>query len=309
MSRGIRIDTRTPAVFSPPRRAGLFFQGSATLILAAAAGIALTVALRSPRGLDFLSGVVLVVAFSLPLPFLLYRIYALLRGFYSLDRDGLRLHWGLRVEDIPLPEIEWIRPAKEMGMRLPLPLLAWPGGILGGRTVESLGPVEFMAADLSRLLLVATPRRIFAISPRETSRFLRAFQDVNELGSLTPISAQSFYPASLLSQVWSDRPSRALILSSILLGLALLAWVSLAIPGRASLPLGFLPNGQPGEGGPPERLLLLPVLDGMILVINLAGGLFFFRRPGQRLLSYLLWSSAVLSTFIFLLAVGFITAA
>jgi hypothetical protein len=192
-------------------------------------------------------------------------------------------------------------------MHLPLPPLVWTGGVLGRRRVESLGPVEFIASDLGKLLLVATPQRIFVISPAETSRFLRAFQDVNELGSLTPISAQSVYPASLLSQVWGDRASRALLIASFLLALALLAWVSLAIPYHASLPLGFLPSGLPGEGGPPERLLLLPVLDGLILVIDLIGGLYFYRRPGQRPLSYLLWGASVFSTFILLLAVGFIT--
>lgn len=309
MSRRIRIDTRTPAVFDPPRRAGLVFQGSATVILATAASFTLTVALRSPVGLDFLVGVVLATIFASPLPLLLYRIFALLRGYYSLDRDGLRLHWGLRVEEIPLPEIEWIRPAKELGMRLPLPLLVWTGAVLGRRVVENLGPVEFIASDLSKLLLVATSQQIFVISPQETSRFLRAFQDVNELGSLSPISAQSVFPASLLGQVWADRASRALLIASILLGIILLIWVGLAIPSHASLPLGFLPDGQPGEGGPPERLLLLPVLEGLILAVDLIGGLFFYRRPGQRPLSYLLWGSAALTGFIFLLAVGYITAA
>ena len=252
-------------------------------------------------------GLLLAMVYVIPVPILLYSFYALLGDSYSLNRDGLRLSWGLRVEDIPLPEIEWIRPAKEMGMRLSLPFLAWIGGILGGRTIENLGPVEFIASDFSKLLLVATPQRIYVISPAETGRFLRAFQDFNELGSLSPISAQSLYPASLLSQVWSDRTARMLLVGGLLLGLVLLAWVSLAIPRHITLPLGFLPNGQPGEGGPPERLLFLPVLDGLILVIDLVGGLIFYRRAGQRLLSYMLWASAVISALILLLAVGFIT--
>ena len=307
MHRGTRLNSRAPAIFAPPRRAGLVFQISVALILAAGASFALVVALRSPKGPDFLAGVLLVIIFATPVPLFLYRTYALLGAHYRLDRDGLRLYWGLRVEDIPLPDIEWIRPARELGMHLPLPLLVWTGGVLGRRQVESLGPVEFIASDLGRLLLVATPQRIFVISPAETSRFLRAFQDVNELGSLTPISAQSVYPASLLGQVWADRAGRALLITSLILGLALLVWVSLAIPRHASLPLGFLADGRPGEGGPPERLLLLPVLDGLILVINVIGGFYFYRRQGQRPLSYLLWGSAAFTTFILLLAVGFIT--
>jgi hypothetical protein len=34
----------------------------------------------------------------------------------------------------------------------------------------------------------------------------------------------------------------------------------LLVPGRDSLPIGFDINGQPTAWGPPERLLLLPIL-------------------------------------------------
>jgi len=44
---------------------------------------------------------------------------------------GLRLRWGLRAEDIPLPEIEWIRPASDLGFHLPKPFLSMPGALLG----------------------------------------------------------------------------------------------------------------------------------------------------------------------------------
>jgi hypothetical protein len=49
-----------------------------------------------------------------PVPFLGYRAYALLRADYYIDRDSLAMLWGLRVEDIPLTDIEWVRPASDV---------------------------------------------------------------------------------------------------------------------------------------------------------------------------------------------------
>jgi hypothetical protein len=51
---------------------------------------------------------------SRPSPSFGYRAYALLRADYYIDRDSLAILWGLRVEDIPLTDIEWVRPASDL---------------------------------------------------------------------------------------------------------------------------------------------------------------------------------------------------
>ena len=53
----------------------------------------------------------------------------------------------------------------DLAFDLPLPRIWWAGAILGMKEVEGLGPVEYMAADTSNLLLVAAPEMVFAISP------------------------------------------------------------------------------------------------------------------------------------------------
>ena len=303
-----RLDFWDP-VFSPPRRRGLALQISVTLLLFGGAAFSFVQALQSQAGPDFLARLLLALVLFAPTPYLGYRSYALSRADYRLERDGLRLRWGFRSEDIPLPEIEWIRPASELATPLPLPWLRWPGSILGTRQVEGLGPIEFMASDLNTLLLVATPQRIFAISPAEPKAFLRTFQSLNELGSLAPLPAQSVYPTFVIGRLWDDRLARGLLVSSLALAGGLLAWVSLIIPSHPVISLGFLPAGGLEVPGPGARLLLLPVINGIDLFIDLVLGLYFYRRPNRKPLAYLLWSTAIFSALLFYLAVWFIVRA
>jgi hypothetical protein len=295
------------SVFSPPRRRGLLLQIVVALILLSGAIIAFIQALQSQASPDFLARLLLSVLFFAPTPFLGYRSYALSRADYRLERDGLRLRWGFRSEDIPLPEIEWIRPASELATNLRLPWLHWPGSILGTRQVEGLGPIEFMASELGTLLLVATPERIFAISPAEPKAFLSAFQSLNELGSLAPLSAQSVYPTFVIGSLLEDRLARGLLIASLALAAGLLAWVSLIIPSHPVISLGFLPLGGAEAPGPGARLLLLPVINGIDLFIDLVLGFYFYRRPTRRLLAYFLWFTASFSALLFYLATWFIT--
>ena len=292
--------------FSPPRRGGLVLQISVSVILFGGAVISFVMAVQSQASPEFLARMLLALVLILPAPFLSYRAYALSRANYRLERDGLRLRWGFRSEDIPLPEIEWIRPAGELATTLPLPWLHWPGSILGTRQVEGLGPIEFMASDLNTLLLVATPQRIFAISPAEPKVFLSVFQGLNELGSLAPLPAQSVYPTFVIGSLWDDRAARGLLVASLVLAAGLFAWVGVIMPSHPLISLGFLPTGLE-DPGPGASLLLLPVINGIDLFIDLILGFYFYRRPTRKLLAYLLWTAANVSALMFYLAVWFIT--
>lgn len=297
----------------PARRMGIIVQASACLVLLGASAADFSLALRSEVGAVFLLYLLFALAILAPLPIVAYRLYALLGARYILDRDGLRLKWGLRSEDLPLGEIEWIRPAAEVTAlipsaprHLPLPWLHWPGALVGRRQVSSLGPVEFLATGPERLLLVATPQRVFAISPADPKSFLAAFNRITELGSLTPLHHHSTYPAALVGRLWDNRWARGLLLAGLGAGLILLIWVSLAIPGRPSVSLGFTPAGLPVNSSPSARLMLLPVLNGFIYLGDLTAGLYFYRRLTQRPVAYLLWAAGALTGVLMLVAVAFI---
>jgi len=284
--------------FHPPRRTGILLQGGLILVLGLAGGYFFFLAVQDPSGIGFLFNMLIALVIFGPLPLLAYRLYALLTTSYTLRRGGLQIRWGLRREDIPLRQIEWIRPGEELGFRLPLPWLRWPGALVGNRKVPELGEVEFLAADLAHMILVATPEKIYAISPSETKTFTAQFRKINELGSLTLLEPQSVYPTVLFGNVWEDRLARWLILGSFGIGLALLAVVGLAVPGLETV--AWIGTAEPA---PAERLLLLPIFEGIFWSANLLLGIFLYRRGGDlRIAAYLLWGAGVLTGLLFLVA-------
>lgn len=293
----------TASVFPPPRKRGLILRGVGVAALGLAGTACLLLSLRQQVGAMFVVLLLLSIVFYLPIPLAAYRAYALLNASYTLERDGLRLRWGLRAEDIPLPEIEWVRPAAELGFHLPMPWLALPGGLLGARSLPELGTVEFIASEEQSLLLVATRQKIYAISPADPGAFIHAFQRAIELGSLAPLPSYSSQPVAFVARIWRDIPARILLLLSLGLTVALFVLAGLLIPGRGQIALGFSPEGQPLEAGPAARLLLLPVLAAFTFVTDLIAGMYFYRHPSQRPVAYLLWVAGVLTPLLLIIAV------
>jgi len=299
-------------IFYPPRRPGLIFQGAAILGLAAVGLLTLWEATQARVGPVFLFYLLPALLALAVVPFLAYRAYAMWRAAYILERDGLHISWGLRAEDIPMTEVRWVRLAGDMQPSLPMPVLRWPGAVVGVRRLPDGGQIEFLAAQTSPLVLIATADRIYAISPHDPGEFLHKYQHFSELGSLTPLPARSVFPSFLLARVWSTQPARYLLLAGLALSLVLLAWVSLVVPVRPVISLGFTPEGTPTEPVPSVRLLLLPVLNIFFFLANVLAGLFFFRSEGgpeanvRVPLAYLLWGSGVVTPLLFLIGVYFI---
>lgn len=293
--------------FYPPKRTGIIFHLISIAILTLLGAWGLWQAVHASVGpifLIYLSPFLI----ALPLvPFLIYRLNNLENASYTLERDSLRLRWGLRVEAIPMINIQWIRPSSDLQQSLRLPALRWPGSVLGtrrfpgGKTV-----IEFLAAQSRDLLVIATPNRFFAISPANADEFLQAYQHFTELGSLLPPTPQSVHPTILVTRLWQNRPARYLILLGGLSTLGVLIWVSLAIPELEQVNLGFTPSGSPRPPIPSIRLMLLPILGSFAYLVNLFLGLAFFRRPETQPLAYLLWCTSIIVSIFFMAAVYFI---
>jgi len=241
-----------------------------------------------------------------PVPLFAYRAYALLRADYILDRDSLELRWGLRNEDLPLTDIEWIRPASDVHPPLRLPWLPFPGAILGIRRHSELGIVEYIASSRKNLLLVGTARRVYAISPTRASQFVNTFARATEMGSLIPAEPKSVYPSFVFSQAWENPIVRFLWLSGLFLNIGLFAWVGLAIPTLSQIPLGFTPTGLALTPSPAAQLILLPIESVFLLLAGFFAGLYFHRYERYRILAIILWSSSALSSLAYLIAVWFI---
>ncbi len=292
--------------FHPPRQVGRIVHLSMIALLLAGATWGLWGTTKAQVGPTFLL-YLFPALLALPLaPYLFYRFYTLQNANYTLARDHIRLQWGWRVEVIPTHQVRWIRPAADLKVPLPLPWLRWPGAFVGTRRMPDGTPLEFMASQKEKLLLISSQERIFAISPRQPEALLGAYRRLIELGSLNPSPPESIHPSFLLARVWQAPPARYLLLTGFLLGVALLVWISLSIPRHAQVSLGFTPTGAPREPLPGIQLMLLPVFNAFVYFVNGSLGLFFFRHKETYSWSYLLWSVSVLVVVLFGLATFFI---
>ena len=292
--------------FPPPKQRGLVFHAALILILLALAAFSAFRLYGAALDIAFAGFVLLLLACLLPLPFLAYRFYALVRADYSLDRDNLHLIWGMRVEDIPISDVEWVRPAETLPAPLNFPWLRLSGGLLGKTQHPDLGPIEFLASETNGLLLVATAQQIYAISPADSAGFVQAFQRVMEMGSLTPGQSHSQYPSFVMSTAWQTPFTRYVWLFGLFINIGLFLWVSINLPGLAQVSLGFDALGAPLDTVPGAQLILLPLMSAFLFVAGWLAGLFFYRRQDLRLLANLLWLSGTVGSLLFLFAVFFL---
>lgn len=300
------MDNTKVGHFPPSKQFGLTLHAVIIILLASASiwGFAnLTNAQVGPMFVSYL--LIGILAFA-PVPFLGYRAYALFKADYYIDRDSLAILWGLRIEDIPLTDIEWVRPATDLTHPLSLPRFRLPGAVLGTRRHPDLGAVEFIASSARNLILIATSKHIFAISPRDAASLVRTFARATELGSLTPTEAKSVYPSFVISQAWESPFARFLWMAGLLLNLGLVAWVGILIPSLSQVPFGFNPFGVPTEPVPSGRLILLPLLSALMFITGLLAGLYFYRWDKERPLAFIIWISSTLCAVIFLVAVLFL---
>lgn len=277
-------------------------QVAAILVLIAVGILGLWQAVQAPIGLGFLLLLIPVLLALIFVPLITYRTYALWRASYLLERDGIYLRWGLREEIIPMDVVTWVRSSQELETPIPRPWFRWPGAVLGVRKLSDGTRVEYLAARASQLILIATDDQFYAITPANKEEFMLAYQRFAELGSLTPLTAHSVYPANLLRQVWAASPARYLLLAGFIIAILLLVLVSLSVPSSLTISLGFNPDGTPSDPVPSVYLLLLPILNGIFYSANVLYGLYLFRAAERQTLAYLLWGSALFTGLLFVTA-------
>lgn len=294
-------------VFFPPNRSGVIFHLSAIVILILSGAWGLWNAFRVELGSIFFL-YLLPFMIALPLvPLLIYRLNSLENASYTLERESIRLRWGWRIEVIPMPNVQWVRTASDLGRSLSRPRFRWPGAVYGTRRYPGgKMDIEYMASTTKGLLVIATTEKLFAISPANADNFLMTYQHFTEMGSLLPPPASSIYPTNLIARLWMTRPARNLVLVGAILSLGLLIYVSISITSVETVSLGFTPDGDPRTPIPSVRLTLLPVLNYFAYMVDLLLGFVFFRRAETQYLAYLLWGTSIFVSILFFVAVFFI---
>jgi hypothetical protein len=292
--------------FPPAKRNGITTHAIITAVLTAVSAWEFWNLSNTQVGPSYVTYLLIALLAFAPIPFFGYRAYALQRADYYIDRDSLAVIWGLRVEDIPLTDIEWVRPATDLTIPLRLPRIRFPGAILGTRRHPDLGQVEFIASDAKNLILIATSKRVFAISPENPAALVQTFARATELGSLTPAKPISVYPSFIITQAWESPAARFLWMSGLFLNLGLFVWVGLLIPSLSQISFGFNALGAPSEFAESSRLILLPLISAFMYVIGMITGLYFYRWVPQRPIAYIVWVSSTLCAALFLMAVLFL---
>ncbi len=296
------MDTK---LFPPSKRLGVFLHTLLLVILLGASAWSFWNLSRQTLGLNFamylLAG---LIAFA-PAPLLAYRAYALLRAEYVLNRDTLELRWGLRDEQIPLMDIEWMRSVQDLTLPLRSPSAVLPGAILGMRRHRDLGIVEFIASDRRNLILVATPRRVYAISPANPSEFTQTFARAVELGSLSSAQSKSVYPSFVLAEAWRSGLVRYLWLAALFVNIGLIVWISLLIPSLSQVSFAFGAD-RTASAVPATQLVIVPLMSAFLSLTGWAAGLYYYRWEETRVLSVVLWASSALCSLMFLVATLFI---
>lgn len=293
--------TEPPTRFLPHMKQGTIILALLILLTLTAAISFFWLSSATSTGVIFAVYMALGVLFCLPLPMLGYRFFALQRAYYDFDRNLLTIHWGLRTEILPIKQIQWIRPVSDLVLPLPFPRLHLPGALLGIRQIDGLGKVEYLADRMNDALLVAGPQVVYVLSPEDTRGFMAFYSRGVELGSLESVKAESIQPSFILGKIWDDQIIRNLILSGFLMGVAIVIWTVLIITNRSQVVFGSFAVGNP-ESVPSIRLLLLPVVDGLVFLVDVVAGAFFYRREDQKFISYMVASGSSLSGLLILIA-------
>jgi len=289
-------------VFRPVWKNGLILHSILAVLLAGSGGFLIWLAFQQHFGglliLCFFGALLLLGLFAL----VVYRAYGLYHASYTIEREGLRIQWGLRREDIPLTEVEWVRTIDELLTPLKPPMFSMPGAYQGVSYHSDLGKVDFIASDFKSMVIIETTNKVLALSPENPEDFIRSFQRTLEMGSITPIDAYSSQPAEFIQNVFSYPAARGTLITGLLFTLALVVLTSLFIPYKQTVSMGVTPLGTPLDAVTSNRLLILPILGSILFILDVLIGLYYFRKNEQRKVSYLLWFGGIATPFLLTIA-------
>jgi hypothetical protein len=286
--------------FKPISKIGLIVHGVAIILLMGV--VSMLIIPLFNHSLSFLFIAYLLSAFlvAIPIPFLAYRTYALFNAEYILERDGIRLKWGLRLEDIPMNEILWVQQAKTYPHPIHYPFFQIPGALLGQVKQPNGEMIEFIASEKKNLVLIGLKNKIYAVSPLELEKFLTVFTDQLEYGSLAEIIPQSIYPSLLVTQIFKLPKMIWLMSASFILNLVLLFASGFASTRFEQVFMSYNVLGMLEDPIPATQLMIFPILSLFFFFSSIILSIVLYRDQSKAKLIYLLQLSNILSCLLFI---------
>jgi hypothetical protein len=317
VARDLPVPENVASVWPPRRSIGgeaALWVAAALIVLALVTLAVLLTGTLAPGPTMFelaLVGTILALAgYGILLWALSYRRLNYVLGPTSLDVPWL----GERVV-IPYTAIEGIYTGQRLGGHAAPSGVRWPGIVVGrGRTPapeegeRSLGRLQFFAtsADPETLTLVAVEGGALVVSARDPQGFRSALiEQVRRQDALTAGGVEESQLLPATTAPWSSLRDRwfwwCLGVALVLL-LAVLAVVALRYGDLAEqIPMRFDSGGRATAFGPPTDLLRLPLGGLIVLVLNLALGI--WAHPRERVVARMLWAGSGLVQAILLIAV------
>lgn len=218
---------------------------------------------------------------------LAYRVAAMLTLAYSVDRNGLYIHWLGNRAIVPLGQIENIasgasltgEPSLRVGnigtvrsqLRLP-----------GGRVIHS-----FSSVPLTQALVVHLPGDSYAISPRDADAFVQDLEQRRRIGAVQQLTPGVEAGRVFTYAFWADPLVRNSLAGAVLLNLTLLGLLMTLFPGLPPLvELRADAVGAAAALAPRHQILFLPLAGAVVIFLNVGVGLWLYQHEpvGVRML-------------------------
>ena len=254
-----------------------------------------------------LNGVTFVCAFLTLLSFpviatIAYRIYDLMHLRYEFDRNRVVLATASTKQTIPMNRIEGVIDGRKSDLRVRMRSITWPGCLIGQGNIDGIGLTLFYAATpVKEQTIIVTPTLAYGISPPDADNFERVFIASLQMGPSVEVEEKSVQSPHVLWPIWGDRVAHGFFLGSILLCAMLFAILCFRYPSLPNLlSMHYDAIGQVDRIVPRNEVIILPIIGLITWAVNAVLGAICYRR--ERMISYLMWSGALVVQVFFLLA-------
>ncbi|NWF80692.1 MAG: hypothetical protein HXY37_11670 [Chloroflexi bacterium] len=218
---------------------------------------------------------------------LAYRVAAMLTLAYSVDRNGLYIHWLGNRAIVPLGQIENIESGASLtggaGLRVAnIGAVRSQLHLPGGRVIHA-----FSTVPLAQALVVHMPDDSYAISPRDADAFVQDLEQRRRIGAVQQLTPGVEAGRIFAYAFWSDPLVRNGLAGAVLLNLLLLGLLMTLFPGLPPLvELRTDAVGATAALAPRHQILFLPLAGAAVTLLNVGLGLWLYQREpvGVRML-------------------------
>ena len=230
---------------------------------------------------------------------LAYWTYACASLRYTLDRNGLVIHWGFVRQVIPLDQVKRLVRG-EAGALPHVQGVNWLDYHVGHAELEGIGETLFYSTHrrADDLVYVVTPTQTYAVSPPYAQQFMTEVEAMRKEGAMVALRQVPRRLPLIDQPFWQDRWAQLLALAGILV-CAVTFGVVFARYGSLpdSLAISFPPLDVERIASK-HALLSLPATAFGILLVSLIAA--FAARAWERLAAYMLLAALIAVQGVFL---------